>query len=89
MLFRRKSAVCSFAYFCCCNAKCGAMCCSCRQGCAAACRRSSLVFVRSIGVVAASPVFAFRDCGQLRASREGPFAGSFRSGSESVCSDNG
>ena len=42
MLVRRASAVCSFAYFCCCNGKCGAMCCSCRQGCAGACKGSSL-----------------------------------------------
>src|SRR5260370_11817216 len=81
---RSESAVCSFAYFCCCNGKCGAMCCSCRQGCAGACKRSSLVCVRSIGVVAASPVLAFRECGQLRASGEVLFAGPFRSGSEKL-----
>jgi hypothetical protein len=34
MPVRSESAVCSFAYFCCCNGKCVARCCSCRQGCA-------------------------------------------------------
>jgi hypothetical protein len=31
---RSESAVCSFAYFCSCNGKCGASCCSCRHSCA-------------------------------------------------------
>src|SRR5438552_9303880 len=35
--------------------KCGAMCCSCRQGCAWACKRSCLACVRSMRSVAASP----------------------------------
>jgi hypothetical protein len=38
--------------------------------------------VRSRRGVAVSPVHAFRDCGQLRASGESLFAGPFRSGSE-------
>jgi hypothetical protein len=42
------SAVCFIAYFCCCNRKCGAMYCSCRQGCAWACKGSSPVCVRSV-----------------------------------------
>src|SRR5438874_8827196 len=53
-LLRSESAVCSFAYFCCCNGKCGAMCCSCRHSCAGACKGSSLGFVRSIREIAAS-----------------------------------
>ena len=69
---RSESAVCSFAYFCCCNGKCVARCCSCRHSCAGACKRSSVVCVRSMRGVAAFPVLAFRDCGQLRASGELP-----------------
>src|SRR4051794_40003833 len=34
ILLRSESAVCSFAYFCCYNGKCGASCCSCRHSCA-------------------------------------------------------
>jgi hypothetical protein len=63
---------CSFAYFCCCNGKCVARCCSCRHICAGACKGSSLVCGRSMHGVAASPVLAFLDCGQLRASGELP-----------------
>jgi hypothetical protein len=40
------SAVRWFAYLCCCNRKCAAMCCSCRGRCARECKGSSLVFVR-------------------------------------------
>src|SRR5437868_742565 len=38
ILLRSESAVCSFAYFCCCDGKCVASSCSCRQGCAGACK---------------------------------------------------
>src|SRR5260370_14493026 len=72
ILLRSESAVCSFAYFCCCNRKCVARCCSCRHSCAGACKGSSVVCVRSMRGVAVSPVLAFRDCGQLRASGELP-----------------
>jgi hypothetical protein len=81
MLPQSASTACSFAYFCCCNAKCGAMCCSCRRSCAWACKRSSLACVCSI-VVAFPPVLGFRDCGRLRASGESLFAGPFRFGSQ-------
>ena len=41
MLLRSASAVCSFAYFCRCNGKCGARSCSCRHSCAWACKGSA------------------------------------------------
>src|SRR5260370_18955232 len=75
---RSESAVCSFAYFCYCNGKCVARCCSCRHSCAGACKGSSVVCGRSMRGVAASPVLAFRDCGQLRASGELPCVGPFQ-----------
>src|SRR3954447_8906698 len=62
-LMHTEFAVCSFAYFCCCNGKCVSSCCSCRHSCAWACK-DLLVFVRFIREIAAAPaVLAFRDCG--------------------------
>src|SRR2546421_12743226 len=62
-LMHTEFAVCSFAYFWCCNGKCVACCCSCRHSCAGACKGSSRAFVRSIREIAASPpVLSFGDC---------------------------
>src|SRR5690242_7291500 len=61
-----------------------AMCFSCRRSCASACKGPCLVCVHSMRGVAASPVLAFGECGQLRVSGESLFAGPFRFGSEEL-----
>jgi hypothetical protein len=48
MLPQGASAVCFFAYFCYCNGKCVARCCSCDRSCAWPCKGSSLGLVHSI-----------------------------------------
>src|SRR5437773_911788 len=69
------SAVCFFAYFCCCNGNCGAMCCSCRRSLRLACKGFSRVCVRWVReIAAASALIGFVDCGPQRASGESQLA---------------